>query len=74
MYTGSKITAWRRSSFCNGNSACVEVAPLADGNVALKDSKEADGPVLVFTPSEWEAFTAGVRDGEFDLSALARSE
>ncbi|MFG3438008.1 DUF397 domain-containing protein [Nonomuraea sp. NPDC047897] len=74
MYTGSKITTWRRSSFCNGNSACVEVAPLADGNVALKDSKDEDGPVLVFTPSEWEAFTAGVRDGEFDLSALAGRE
>ncbi|MGW4405043.1 DUF397 domain-containing protein [Nonomuraea sp. NPDC004702] len=30
-----------------------------------------DGPVLVFTPSEWAAFTAGVRDGEFDLQTLA---
>ncbi|KID31029.1 DUF397 domain-containing protein [Prauserella rugosa] len=23
-------------------------------------------PVLVFTPSEWDAFLAGARDGEFD--------
>ncbi|MCA2186237.1 DUF397 domain-containing protein [Nonomuraea cavernae] len=73
MYTDSKMAAWRRSSFCNGASACVEVAPLADGNVALKDSKTEDGPVLVFTPAEWAAFTAGVRDGEFDLAALAAS-
>ncbi|MEU8250951.1 DUF397 domain-containing protein [Nonomuraea sp. NPDC048916] len=71
MYTDSKMAAWRKSSFCNGASACVEVAPLADGNVALKDSKLEDGPVLVFTPAEWAAFTAGVRDGEFDLAALA---
>jgi hypothetical protein len=67
------IQAWRTSSFCNGASACVEVAPLADGSVALRDSKVQDGPVLVFTPSEWAAFTAGVRDGEFDLAALAAS-
>ena len=63
---------WRKSRFCNGASACVEVASLADGNVALRDSKQQDGPVLVFTSSEWDAFTAGVRDGEFDPDVLAR--
>ncbi|WP_157248764.1 DUF397 domain-containing protein [Nonomuraea typhae] len=63
--------AWRKSRFCNGNSACVEFAHLADGNVALRDSKEQDGPVLVFTPEEWDAFTQGVRAGEFDLAALS---
>ncbi|NUP03288.1 MAG: DUF397 domain-containing protein [Nonomuraea sp.] len=70
MHTTSTIRAWRKSTFCNGAASCVEVAPLGDGNVALRDSKVEDGPVLVFTPSEWAAFTAGVRDGEFDLSAL----
>ncbi|TDC03294.1 DUF397 domain-containing protein [Nonomuraea longispora] len=62
--------AWRKSTFCNGADACIEVAPLANGDVALRDSKEQDGPVLVFTPAEWEAFTAGVRDGEFDMVTL----
>ncbi|MER6574665.1 DUF397 domain-containing protein [Nonomuraea sp. NPDC001023] len=71
MHTTTTIRAWRKSSFCNGASSCVEVAPLGDGNVALRDSKVQDGPVLVFTPSEWAAFTAGVRDGEFDLDSLA---
>ncbi|MGW4412133.1 DUF397 domain-containing protein [Nonomuraea sp. NPDC004702] len=70
MHT-STIPNWRKSTFCNGATSCVEVAPLADGNVALRDSKVEDGPVLVFTPSEWAAFTAGVRDGEFDLQTLA---
>lgn len=60
---------WRRSSKCNGASACVEVARLEDGGVALRDSKDPDGPVLIYTPSEWRAFTAGVREGEFDLAA-----
>jgi hypothetical protein len=32
----------------------------------MRDGKNPDGPVLVFTPGEWAAFTAGVRDGEFD--------
>ncbi|WP_084955955.1 DUF397 domain-containing protein [Thermoactinospora rubra] len=64
---------WRKSRRCNGSSACVEFAQLADGNVAIRDSKQQDGPVLVFTPEEWEAFTAGVRDGEFDLPVLQPS-
>jgi hypothetical protein len=71
MYIDHKVATWQKSSFCNGASSCVEVASLADGNVALRDGKEQDGPVLVFTPSEWAAFTAGVRDGEFDLTSLA---
>ncbi|WP_338087122.1 DUF397 domain-containing protein [Nonomuraea zeae] len=70
MHNHLTNTAWRKSTFCNGADACIEVAPLADGNVAVRDSKEQDGPVLVFTPSEWAAFTAGVRDGEFDVATL----
>jgi hypothetical protein len=56
---------WRKStqSYTNG---CVEVA-LVDGQVAVRDSKNPRGPVLVFTPFEWTAFLGGVRDGEFDL-------
>ena len=34
--------------------------------VAVRDSKDPSGPVLVFTPHEWRAFLDGVRDGEFD--------
>jgi hypothetical protein len=33
----------------------------------MRDSKDPDGPVLTFTPAEWEAFTLGVQDGEFDV-------
>ncbi|HEU4396356.1 MAG TPA: DUF397 domain-containing protein [Actinomycetota bacterium] len=53
------------STLCN-NGACVEVA-FSDGLVALRDSKDRSGPVLQFSSSEWEAFTDGVRLGEFDL-------
>lgn len=57
--------AWRKSSR-SGMNGCVEVA-FADGRIALRDSKDRKGPVLVFTPQEWEAFVGGVRDGEFDV-------
>ena len=43
--------------------------PHTDGvtYVAMRKSTEPDGTVLVFTPSEWDAFVKGVRDGEFNL-------
>jgi hypothetical protein len=57
---------WRTSTLCDLNG-CVEVA-LLDGRVAVRDAKHRDGPVLLFTPREWEAFVGGVRGGEFDLA------
>jgi hypothetical protein len=44
----------------------VEVA-FVDRQVAVRDSKDRQGPVLLFTPAEWEAFVGGVHDGEFEL-------
>jgi hypothetical protein len=65
-------TAWRRASRSDGRD-CVEVS-IAEGSkegsdyvIIMRDSKHPEGPTLVFTPAEWEAFVAGVRDGEFDL-------
>ena len=58
---------WRKSSYSNGQSSCVEVA-VTDRAVAVRDTKDRQGPVLVFSPREWRAFTASVRNGEFDLS------
>ena len=56
--------AWRTSTLCDLNG-CVEVAILGD-RVAVRDTKDRAGPVLVFTAREWEAFVGGVRGGEFD--------
>lgn len=56
---------WRKAGNGEGKDS-VEVALLADGHIGLRDGKNPDGPALVFTPSEWAAFTAGVHDGEFD--------
>ncbi|MBF6063687.1 DUF397 domain-containing protein [Nocardia terpenica] len=57
---------WFKSSRSPDRDACVEVAHLEGGLVGMRDSKNPTGPALVFTPAEWDAFTAGVKDGEFD--------
>ena len=58
---------WWKSKRSNGSGGdCVEVADLDDGGWAVRDSKNPTGPALIFTAAEWAAFTAGVRDGEFD--------
>lgn len=36
---------------------------------AMRQPSNPNGHVLVFTPSEWDAFEKGVRAGEFDLPA-----
>ncbi|WP_332873399.1 MULTISPECIES: DUF397 domain-containing protein [Nocardia] len=55
-----------KSTFSDGGGGCVEVAS-GDGRIAVRDSKDPSGPMLWFTTSEWRAFLAGVRAGEFDF-------
>lgn len=57
---------WVKSSLSFSNGACVEVADLPDGRVGVRHSKDPAGPVLRFTPAEWQAFLGGTRLGEFD--------
>jgi hypothetical protein len=57
---------WRKSTRSGAGNACVEVAVLADGIRAIRDSKDRSGPVLRFNPTAWTAFTARIGIGEFD--------
>jgi hypothetical protein len=60
---------WRKSSYSNGNGgACVEVARNLAGAVAVRDSKDPEGPKLAFAPAQWRAFTARVKASHFDLA------
>ncbi|MEV5412453.1 DUF397 domain-containing protein [Thermopolyspora sp. NPDC052614] len=65
MYTiDTRDAVWAKSSrSTNGN--CVEVARLQSGHVGIRDSKNQNGPVLIFPQGEWTAFIGGVKSGEF---------
>jgi hypothetical protein len=59
---------WIKSSYSGPTGGnCVEVAFLADGEVAMRHSRHPDGPALIFSRAEWDAFVSGARDGEFGL-------
>jgi hypothetical protein len=60
---------WRKSSY-SANNGCVEVASVGGGGVAIRDSKDRSGSVLLFQPHEWTAFLRGVQAGEFDADAM----
>ena len=57
--------AWIKAKASNHNGACVEIA-AATGKIAIRDSKDPAGPILVYTPDEFAAFLDGARNGEFD--------
>ena len=57
---------WTKSSLSVANGNCVEVADLSGDPIKVRNSRDANGPVLRFTPAEWDAFLGGVRNGEFD--------
>ena len=60
--------AWRKSTRSGGTGGnCVEVACNLPRVVAVRDSKDPQGPRLVFTPDQWRVFTAVVKAGEFQL-------
>ncbi|MEV4103476.1 DUF397 domain-containing protein [Nonomuraea sp. NPDC049649] len=59
---------WRKATASGDNGGqCVEVTTNLSGIVAVRDSKNPNGPALVFTPAEWNAFLSGAKSGEFDL-------
>ena len=47
---------WSKSSYGSATGACVEVAKNLPGIVAIRDSKDPDGPKLLVSPADWRAF------------------
>jgi Domain of unknown function (DUF397) len=57
--------AWLKAQASTHNGQCVEIASTR-GKIAIRDSKDPDGPILVYTNAEFKAFLDGARNGEFD--------
>ncbi|MEV0752492.1 DUF397 domain-containing protein [Streptosporangium sp. NPDC050280] len=55
---------FRTSSLSGANNNCVEVATNLPGLVVVRDSKDPSGPTLTFSPTAWNDFLAGIRNGE----------
>ncbi|MDG4787426.1 DUF397 domain-containing protein [Micromonospora sp. WMMD1102] len=59
--------AWQKSRRSNPSGNCVEVAELPGGaGFAVRNSRDPDGPALIYTTDEITAFILGARDGDFD--------
>jgi hypothetical protein len=56
--------AWHTSRHSGAEGNCVEFAPFGD-RIGVRDSKDRDGPVLVFGRATWTAFVESVKRGEF---------
>lgn len=63
--TADGVARWRKSTRSTTETACVEVAQDTE-LAAIRDSKDASGPVLTFAPGALAAFLAQVRTGRFD--------
>ncbi|MGW9478322.1 DUF397 domain-containing protein [Saccharomonospora azurea] len=58
--------AWRKSSFSAAQTNCVEFRRTPDG-VEVRNSKRPEAGTVAYTDSEWKAFIAGAKNGEFDI-------
>jgi hypothetical protein len=61
------VDDWTKSHFSSPNGNCVELAQLPDGSgVAVRNSRDPQGPALVYTRAEIDAFVRGAAAGDFD--------
>ncbi|RGD62962.1 DUF397 domain-containing protein [Kitasatospora xanthocidica] len=71
MPAGSIDAVWTKSSASDANGQCVEVTRTRSGEIAVRNSRDAEGPALLFTPGEWGALLFGAKGGEFDFMITA---
>lgn len=59
--------AWRKATRSGDSGDCIEVAPLAGGQVGIRDSEHPEQAPYVVSASVWGAFIDGAKKGEFDF-------
>ncbi|HKB31223.1 MAG TPA: DUF397 domain-containing protein [Streptosporangiaceae bacterium] len=57
---------WVKSSYSSNEGDCVEISPIPDG-MAVRDSKDPDGPILRFSADAWRAFVREVKAGRREV-------
>lgn len=57
--------SWFKSSHSGNGGSCVEVSPDFPGVMPVRDSKDPEGPVLLFPAEAWTSFVAATAAGEF---------
>jgi hypothetical protein len=65
---GTNGMTWRKSSYSGSNGGdCVEVGTGLPGKIAVRDTKDREGPALAFGDQAWSEFVKGIKHGEFEL-------
>jgi len=57
---------WRKSTYSGGNGSCVEIAGLGTA-AAVRDSKDRNGPKLIFAADEWRSFVESIKADKHGL-------
>jgi Domain of unknown function (DUF397) len=64
-YDGREHLEWRKAKRSMNNGNCAEVAAVI-GAIAVRDSKDPQGPVLQYPVMSWRSFLTAARNGRFD--------
>lgn len=68
MISASDLSVrWRTSTYSTNGGDCVEIGEGLPSAVPVRDSKDPEGPALVFPVDTWSAFVADVKARRFPL-------
>jgi Domain of unknown function (DUF397) len=66
LSTQLRQVRWQKSRYSNSQGSCVEMGLLPGGDIAVRNSRDPDGPALIYTQAEIHALLQGAKDGDFD--------